>query len=55
MEPVARWDDGEWIEGDQRFTEDPVYEHYSPDMLIDEFNGPDLFAITEKNYNEAQD
>ena len=49
-EPVALWEDGEGIEGDQRFTEDPAYEHYTPEMLISEFNGPDLFAIRKEDY-----
>lgn len=53
MTPIARWEDGEWLEGDYltyRFLTDEVYQQYDEAMMLDEFNGPDLFATTEEAY-----
>lgn len=50
MEPIARWDDGEWTDGEEQFGDDPAYQHYDEDMMMAEFDGPDLFAITEEDW-----
>lgn len=45
-EVVAIWEDGEWLEGQgEWFTYDGRYEEYSAEQMIEEFDGPDLFAI----------
>jgi hypothetical protein len=55
MEPVARWADGEWIAGDLSIMDDPAYERYDEDLMLQEFNGPDLFATTEAAYQGGDD
>jgi len=52
-EPIARWEDGEWIAGDEekyRFIGDEYYETFDDEMMLDHFNGPDIFATTEEAY-----
>lgn len=45
-EVVAVWEPDEgFVEGDDTFTDDDVYEKYDQQMLIEEFDGPDLFAV----------
>lgn len=47
-EVVAQWEEGEgFVEAveELRFTEDEVYERYTKEMIFEEFDGPDFFAI----------
>lgn len=53
MEPIARWKDGEWTDGDPdkyRFIRDDSYQQYDARMMLSEFDGPDIFAIPEDDY-----
>lgn len=55
METIAVWDETEgWIEGDARFMEDDIYEEYTAEQMIDEFDGPNVFATVEDDVEESQ-
>lgn len=57
-EVVARWHpERGFVSGDLPFTEDPVYDDYDADMMFEEFDGPDYFAVEEpdqKTFRGAQ-
>lgn len=45
---IARWTSSEGfvdVQTDAPFLDDPAYEAYSADQMIDEFDGPDYFAV----------
>lgn len=48
-EPVALWEEGEGFTEVYaepfRYAEDPVYEEMDEDLMYEEFDGPDLFAV----------
>lgn len=47
---VAVWEEGKgFVESEPglRFTDDDVYEEYSPEQMLEEFGGPDHFAVPE--------
>lgn len=45
-EVVAEWREGAgFVAGDLPFTDDPAYDHYDEAQLLDEFDGPDFFAV----------
>lgn len=55
MEPVARWEDGEWTHRpeDSRVFDD-YYEGVREEVLFDDFDGPDRFAIHERDFLKAR-
>lgn len=43
---VARWTPNEgFVEGDLPLVSDPVYDDYSTEQMLAEFDGPTLFAV----------
>lgn len=50
---IAKWDeDVGWVEvrEDYRLFEDPTFEKYTEELMLDHFDGPDLFATTADAY-----
>lgn len=47
---IAKWEDGEFfdIEKEYRLFDDPAYERYDEELMLDEIDGPDLFATTRE-------
>lgn len=50
LEPVARFEDGEWTDADEEFTTDDYYADQPEEVLLSDYDGPDYFAISEEDY-----
>ena len=57
-ERIARFEDGEWVEGQEEVDPTGYYEDGDPeaveDVLRDDFNGPDIVAVDPSEMVEPE-
>lgn len=56
---IAKWEDGEFFDVDEdcrdyRMFDDPALTNYDRELMLEEFDGPDLFATTKEAWEADQ-